>query len=1068
MSSTDDRGGVEAAQSELPQSSLSENSAAARLLGKVDRSTTQFRATTPRPVAFVTSIPAGADIAEQRIPRDPPADHDSVERFFGTIADFMGASPAKEGSAGVLSSGAVGSVDLNGRGRPARAVNDVPQHKALPDCPSPEATPLVESLSWAHRAQERSAARSPLAGVRNRSPEGTALSRSLSSETIEEDKEVKSPASPARDAPVLDLSFPRAVQMLTAAAAENLVPLQQSASSSRENSAERPPFPRVASKEGLESPIDRLRSAARRITSGASTSGEHGSQSGSHSGSETNVLKARARASWDTKNAFNASFGHRDASAFAQLTAAEKEQIRRGSILLLDALAGRASHGLFSLLDGPAWKRWLFVIQTSDWWQQVVLTASFLHGCTIFLESPNYLASGLDPALDPLFVRIFEFIVIAVYIADVGMKMLYFGGFRDYVSKEWQRNYVIMIFLFFVDALLFNLGLCPMRFARPIRLFVIAGRHRDVRRLASFIPKMCEDLLQSFALPMLGVLAFFGILCVRIYGDLPAGSKFDIGENGFETLGESMRTLLILSTLDNFGPIVTEAFILHPVSFLFFMVFIIFACFFLMSVALGVIFDLYIDDHKKTVTSESKKEEKSLGKAFKVLDFRKVGRIDWRDFKELLLNLRPHDHNERHSFMIFREIAREEQGEVFVDEDGFRLIAEFLPVSFIPTVVHRKCFDLDADALWYRSIEYGIILLDAFFVFLLADMKPIGDTVQQLADLAGISAIGGWGGRAVALLGPLACIRCGTLSLALMCAHLAWVLVTDSDLRNFGLKLRWRRIDYGLLAISVAAHVLWNWRRVPPSSSSPTSLTTSLWSSTPEPPASESLSYFEWPLLQVLAAVAAMRVFRVALHHPECRFYMHAVTQVGPVLMHFGALVLTAIYFWGAAGMEMLARPPVLDSSAPGGARLVNPCKRPVPNFDCASSAMVSVFMMFVEVNWNEVVFVETPKAEGKEGHRANFIIAFFLTGYMLLGIGLCSLLTTLVVEFHKVLKFEEEEHKKQQEKKLNSIKNVIAAMRGKKGLGSGQAHRHVKTVRPSCFSSALRAASPAPSPDLV
>ena len=29
-----------------------------------------------------------------------------------------------------------------------------------------------------------------------------------------------------------------------------------------------------------------------------------------------------------------------------------------------------------------------------------------------------------------------------------------------------------------------------------------------------------------------------------------------------------------------------------------------------MSVALGVIFDLYIDDHKKTVTSESKKEEK--------------------------------------------------------------------------------------------------------------------------------------------------------------------------------------------------------------------------------------------------------------------------------------------------------------------------------------------------------------------------------------------------------------------------------------------------------------------------
>ncbi|KAJ1492007.1 hypothetical protein T484DRAFT_1772843, partial [Baffinella frigidus] len=57
----------------------------------------------------------------------------------------------------------------------------------------------------------------------------------------------------------------------------------------------------------------------------------------------------------------------------------------------------------------------------------------------------------------------------------------------------------------------------------------------------------------------------------------------DIGENGFETLGESMRTLFLLSTLDNFAPVVTEAYILHASSLLFFLVFITFACFFLMS-----------------------------------------------------------------------------------------------------------------------------------------------------------------------------------------------------------------------------------------------------------------------------------------------------------------------------------------------------------------------------------------------------------------------------------------------------------------------------------------------------
>ena len=39
---------------------------------------------------------------------------------------------------------------------------------------------------------------------------------------------------------------------------------------------------------------------------------------------------------------------------------------------------------------------------------------------------------------------------------------------------------------------------------------------------------------------------------------------------------------------------------------------------------------------------------------------------------------------------------------------------------------------------------------------------------------------------------------------------------------------------------------------------------------------------FEFPGLtwQVLAAVAAARVLRAALHHSKCRFYMHAVTQV--------------------------------------------------------------------------------------------------------------------------------------------------------------------------------------------
>lgn len=68
------------------------------------------------------------------------------------------------------------------------------------------------------------------------------------------------------------------------------------------------------------------------------------------------------------------------------LTDKEAEDIRRGCILLNDALAGRASHGLYSLLDDAAWKRVLFLIQTADWWQNIVITASFLHASLVFFE----------------------------------------------------------------------------------------------------------------------------------------------------------------------------------------------------------------------------------------------------------------------------------------------------------------------------------------------------------------------------------------------------------------------------------------------------------------------------------------------------------------------------------------------------------------------------------------------------------------------------------------------------------------------------------------------------------
>ncbi len=110
------------------------------------------------------------------------------------------------------------------------------------------------------------------------------------------------------------------------------------------------------------------------------------------------------------------------------LQEAEVEAIRRGCILLNDALEGRASHGLHSLLDEPRWKSVLFQIQTSEAWQHVVLGGSFLHALLIAFEAPNWRAAHLDPAFEAPSLLLAEILIICVYVADAVMKMLYFGG----------------------------------------------------------------------------------------------------------------------------------------------------------------------------------------------------------------------------------------------------------------------------------------------------------------------------------------------------------------------------------------------------------------------------------------------------------------------------------------------------------------------------------------------------------------------------------------------------------------------------------------------------------------
>lgn len=255
------------------------------------------------------------------------------------------------------------------------------------------------------------------------------------------------------------------------------------------------------------------------------------------------------------------------------------------------------------------------------------------------------------------------------------------------MSKQWQRRYLCFIFLFSLDLVLFKNGLTTLRFSRPIRLFVVAGRHRDVRRLISTIPKMVSSLVFHFAIPLFAALGFFAVIVHRFYGSLPSDVNLDLDQESLRDVPSVIQSLFVLATMSNFDSVVVTSYQRYPWSFVPWLIFTVMCSFFLMAVALGVVYDIYIEDHASTVASERKKLAKSLDKCFKKLDVNKSGVLEWKVFAEMMLHLRPKDPDPDHSFLIFREYAKEGDGTkrpksvVGIDVQTFTCIEDWVSIS---------------------------------------------------------------------------------------------------------------------------------------------------------------------------------------------------------------------------------------------------------------------------------------------------------------------------------------------------------------------------------------------------
>jgi len=278
-----------------------------------------------------------------------------------------------------------------------------------------------------------------------------------------------------------------------------------------------------------------------------------------------------------------------------------------------------------------------------------------------------------------------------------------------------------------------------------------------------------------------------------------------------------------------------------------------------------VVYDIYIEHHASTVSSEQMKEAKSLGKCFKKLDLNKSGVLEWRLFCEMMLHLRPDVLDITHNYLIFREIAHHvsgksdapgeynsqhsathcteqmtRQGCVGIDLAVFNHLQDWVCVVF-------KQIDIkNQDSLqWWAWVEYRCIMLDALLVMAQMDNVVIYVSLQL-----------------------------GDIQVWLLSAIHMYLYHTYPISFNLGRSWAdgWRMLDLLLLYAALVSQTFH-------SSCHSVEMLHGRW-------------LCEAPYWQLFNVVSACRVLRVALHKPESRVYLLSVSQITPVLLHFGVEIL--------------------------------------------------------------------------------------------------------------------------------------------------------------------------------
>ena len=205
-------------------------------------------------------------------------------------------------------------------------------------------------------------------------------------------------------------------------------------------------------------------------------------------------------------------------------------------------------------------------------------------------------------------LHVLDFSITLFFLFEIILRMVVTPRFKDFFKKGWNvfDTFIVAVSLIPIDD---SEGIL---LARLLRIF-------RVLRLISFVPelRMLVGALLK-AIPRMGYVVLLMFVIFYMYGAV--GSMFfnSVDPGLWGNISVAMITMFRVVTFDNWSEVMYAVMDVHPLAWIYFLSFIFLNAFVFLNMMIGVVIDVFSQEHEKH------SKEIGKGEAFEVHDTHEV------------------------------------------------------------------------------------------------------------------------------------------------------------------------------------------------------------------------------------------------------------------------------------------------------------------------------------------------------------------------------------------------------------------------------------------------------------